>query len=117
MVIKSLLFILLFGFLLYINVGTILHGGIYLLNECEADAVEMQGHIEEIKDVEAYSFPNLGSEYGIGQGVEFTIDGIQCTAILQGSLEVGDYVSVKYLPKSGYVLYISQIGDESTDTK
>lgn len=42
-------------------------------------------------------------------GYEFTINGIQCTAPVKGSLKVGNYVSVTYLPKSGYILYIDKV--------
>ena len=118
-VFTSLFALIICSFFLRMDGGVLLHGGIYLLTERLSDAIEMQGYISEIEGLGQYSFPRMKSNYGYGEhnGVEFTIDGIQCTAILQGSLEVGDYVSVKYLPKSGYVLYISQIGDEPTDTK
>ena len=112
----TFLFILLIaGFFLRMEGGVLLHGGIYLLTERLPDAIEMQGYISEIEGLGRYSFPRIKSNYGYGDtnGVEFTIDGVQCTAVLQGTLEIGDYVSVKYLPKSGYVLYISQIEDES----
>ena len=114
-----LLAILVSVFFLRMDGGILLHGGIHLLTERLSDAVEMRGYISEIERLGRYSFPNLDSEYKQDEvnGVEFTIDGIQCTAMAKGNLEVGDYVSVKYLPKSGYVLYISQIGDEPTDTK
>ncbi len=82
-----------------------------MLNEKETDAVEMQGYISDIRGLGRFAFPKLKSDYGYGEtnGVEFTINGVQCTAIVKGSLEVGDYVSVVYLPKSGYVLFIAEV--------
>lgn len=108
---KCVLFVLICGFSLCMNVGILLHGGIYMLNEKETDAVEMQGYISDIRGLGRFAFPKLKSDYGYGEtnGVEFTINGVQCTAIVKGSLEVGDYVSVVYLPKSGYVLFIAEV--------
>lgn len=104
------LVLLVCGFFLCMNVGRLLHGGIHLIYEREADAIELQGEISEIRGLGRFSFPELESEYGYGEtnGVQFTIDGIECSAIVQGSLEVGDQVIVVYLPKSGYILSIAE---------
>lgn len=111
-----LLAILVSVFFLRMDGGILLHGGIHLLTERESDAIEMQGYISEIERLDRYSFPNLDSEYKQDEvnGAEFTIDGIQCKAIAKGNLEVGDYVTVKYLPKSGFVLHISKLDEESS---
>ena len=108
--------ILIFGFLLHLNVDILRHGGIYLLHEKEADAVEMQGYISAIMDVEeaeGYDFPNFGS----GPVVQCTINDVKCIVVDRGSLEEGDYVLVKYLPKSRYVLYIGEVDEESEATR
>ena len=96
-------------------IGQLSHGGIYLLREKESDAVEMQGEITEITGLNCYSLPIIECDYydnptyGDPTGYEFTINGIQCTAPVKGSLKVGNYVSVTYLPKSGYILYIDMV--------
>ena len=96
-------------------IGQLSHGGIYLLREKESDAVEMKGEITEITGLNDYSLPIIecdyyeNMKYGDPNGYEFTINGIQCTAPVKGSLKLGDYVSVTYLPKSGYILYIDKV--------
>lgn len=98
----------------YEDVGQLKYGGIYLLWEKESDAIQTQGNITEIAELNEYSFPRIECDYyenlkrGDPEGYEFTINGIQCAAPVKGSLEVGDYVSVTYLPKSRYILYIGE---------
>ena len=110
-ILKCLFFAVMLGFILCIDIGVLLHGGIHLIYEEEADAVEIQGEIQYIRGLGLFSFPRVDCnyEYGEFRGYEFNIDSIQCTAVVKGSLEVGDYVEVKYLPKSGYVLHINKI--------
>ena len=96
------------------NVGQLYHGGIYLAEEVASDAVYMQGVIVEIKPLDIYSIPIIecdyynNPKYGDPNGYVFSINGIQCTAPTNGSLQVGDYVEVTYLPKSRYILYIDK---------
>ena len=99
------------------EIGVLLNGGIYLRDEKETDAIEIQGEISKIRGLGQFSFPVVKGDYKHEEknGYEFTINEIQCKAVLKGSLEVGDYVTVKYLPKSGYVLYIAEISKPSVD--
>lgn len=108
-VINLLLAVLVCGFFLCMNVGRLLHGGIHLTYERESNAVELQGEILEIKELGRYSFPELKTEYGYGEtnGVQLVIDGVECTAVTRGILEVGDNVTVTFLPQSGYILSIT----------
>ena len=98
--------------------GQLHHGGIYLIKETEADAVQMQGYITRMEELGDFSLPIIecdyyeNPKYGDPNGYEFTINGIQCTAPTNGSLKVGDYVEVEYLPKSGYILYIDKVAVE-----
>ena len=94
------------------HIGQLLHGGIHLIYERESDAVEFQGEIAEIRELREYAFPRLKTEYGEGSrnGVEFVIDGIECSAPTSGTLRVGDYVTVRYLPECGYILSITPMG-------
>lgn len=115
---KCISLIVLFMFFLCVVCGHLAHGGIQLLNEKEKDSMIMQGDITEIKKLGIFSLPRIECDYyedlkfGDPQGYEFTINGIQCTAPAKGTLKVGDYVEVEYLPKSGYILYINEIGEE-----
>ncbi|MDE7271071.1 MAG: hypothetical protein K2N81_11435 [Acetatifactor sp.] len=99
----------------FIQIGVLCNGGIYLRDEKETDAVEMQGEISDIKGLGSFSFPVVKGNYRHEEknGYEFIINGVQCKAVLKGSLEVGDYVTVKYLPKRGYILYIGKTEEES----
>lgn len=103
-------FSMFFGILVCTSVGQLLYGGIYLYNERETDAVEIQGEITNIKGLGEFSFPRIKGNYTYEEknGYAFTINGVQCTFIIKGSLVVGDYVTVKYLPKSRYILYIAE---------
>ena len=108
-VINFLLVVTVCAFFLCTSVGRLLHGGIHLVYERESNVVEFQGEILEIKELGRCSFPELKSEYGHDEknGVLFVIDGVECTAVTRGTLEVGDNVTVSYLPQSGYVLSIT----------
>ena len=91
----------------------LMRGGIYLVVEKEDDAVEIEGMITDMKSINDFSYRWVGLEYGYDKisGTIFTIDGIKCTAPLNCGLEVGDYVTVRYLPKSGCIMYISKTDD------
>lgn len=111
------------GFIICMNIGILVHGGIQLISEKETDAVKMQGQIVSLEGLDIFSFPKLKTEYGYTQlkagngranGVQFTIDGIQCQASTNGAFQVGDYVTVEYLPKSGYILGIYHAGGAIT---
>ena len=108
-VINLMLAVLVCSFFLCMNVGRLLYGGIHLTYERESNAVELQGEILEIKKLGRYSFPEFKTKYGYGEtnGVQFVIDGVECTAVTRGTLEVGDNVTVTFLPKSGYILSIT----------
>ena len=106
--INFLLAILVCGFFLSMYIGRLLNGGIHLIYEREASAVELRGEITEITKLGRYSFPeiNSGYEYADKNGVQLSINGVKCTAISRGTLEIGDRVIVTYLPQSGFVLEI-----------
>lgn len=107
-IVNFLLTMLVCSFFLCINAGRLLYGGIHLIYERESNAVEVQGEILEIRELGRCSFPKLKTEYRHNEtnGVQFLIDGIECAAVTRGTLEVGDNVTVTFLPKSGYILSI-----------
>ena len=93
-----------------------LHGGIYLLSENESNAVEIQGEITELTRLDNFYFSVLKSVYSNEtRGYIYTIEGVQYVAIDKGSLKTGDHVTVKYLPKSGYILYITETDRNTAD--
>lgn len=109
-IIKFILLFCVCAFFLTMNVGQLMHGGIYLVHEQENDAIEIAGIIQKIEVLGPFQMPSLPSDYSEGKtpGVLLTVDGIQCTAVVKGHFEIGDVVIIKYLPKSGYVLAISE---------
>ena len=115
----SIVYCAFFAFIIMGNVigilqcgGKLIHG-INLIKEKEEDAVEIYGEISNKKGINDFTRRLVGDKYGYDEisGTIFTIDGIKCTAPLNCGLEVGDYVTVRYLPKSGYILYISKTDD------
>ena len=78
------------------------------MHERESSAVELRGEITEIIGLDRYSFPEFKTEYVYDNknGVQLIINGVKCTAVTQGTFEVGDKVIIMYLPRSGYVLEI-----------
>ena len=96
------------GLLLHINMGVLLHGGIYLVSEKESDAITMRGYISAIEANNMFEMPRMRTEYGYTHtnGEKITINNIRCKAPTGGILKEGDYVEVVYLPKSSYILSI-----------
>lgn len=108
----------------YTVVPILLYGGIALISEKEDDAIEMYGYIERVDELERnvmpkgstsdkYNVPEIESFYG----VKYTINGKKCSAFVRGYFKEGDYVFVRYLPKSSYVLYIEHQRNISADSQ
>ena len=94
-----------------VNAGRLLYGGIYLTFERATDCEVLEGEIEDVQNVNNFLFPITDS----GEAVRFSIQGKECTAFSLGDFQVGDYVTVKYLPRSGYVLSVQgKINTENT---
>ena len=85
------------------------YGGGDVVREKESDAVRMEGTISEIVELNRFQFPRFHGNGEKASGFEFYINEIKCTVPIRDELQVGDYVEVEYLPKSGYVLYINKI--------
>ena len=107
--------IVIFTCFLMLSIGPLINGGIAVGHEEKSDAVRMEGSIEDIENLYTFSFPKTSPEYsereGEITGYRFWINGISCIAFEKGNLQVGDTVTVLYLPKSGYVLEIGPIGE------
>lgn len=108
-IISTVLSVVLIGFFCLMKIGHLCNGGIHLIREKEASAVQTIGVIEEIEYMNRFQFPSkLESEFKTDEtyGVRFVIDGEQYYAIAKGSLKVGDNVEIEFLPQSRYVLSI-----------
>lgn len=114
-VVSFMLVVIVCCFFLCMNIGRMLHGGIHLIYERESDAIELQGIIEEIEELDRFSFPELKTEYGYNEtnGVKVLINGVECIAVTKGTLDIGDNVIVTFLPQSRYILSIRGQGDGS----
>lgn len=94
-----------------VNAGRLLYGGIYLTFERATDCEVLEGEIEDVQNVNNFLFPITDS----GEAVRFSIQGKECTAFSLGDFQVGDYVTVKYLPRSKYVLSIKEANSTTGD--
>ncbi len=113
-------------FLIRMEAGILLNGGIYLFKENETDSITVEGTVEEITPYDQFSFyslPNISKyhhEYGTDRpsnvihGCKIVVDNTILKAPEKGTLSPGDRVSVTFLPKSGYILAINKIADEIT---
>ena len=109
--VRTLSVLLISGFFICIGTSRLMYGGIHLIYERESDAVVVHGQIESIEELDILAFPSLNCKYTEGNthGIQITINGIHYTAIEKGTLESGDSVVIKYLPKSRYILHIDKI--------
>lgn len=103
--------VMIFGFilLLSINVSVLWSGGFWLLFEDESDCIITQGEIFSIEEISMMRFQNIN-----GYAKEIVIDGKKYISMHFDDFEIGDYVEIRYLPKSKYVLSI-QSGYQSDD--
>lgn len=91
-------------FFIFINTSILLNGGIYLITERETDAVYTQGVIQSIEQLPQYSAPKYQTNYGTSFGVKVNINGNNYNIITTEEFEIGTNVTIKYLPKSKFVL-------------
>ena len=86
-------------------------GGSSLIRENESYAIEINGEVEQISYIGKTKMPLFKTEYGYGEksGVEISISGIvlKGPGCIMAYVKVGDRVTVKYLPDSGYILSIT----------
>lgn len=92
--------------------------GINLINEKPNDALIVVGKIEEIKELRnplphdyIYISNYIPDDYSIEERYAhlITISDKQYYIMIKGDLQVGDYVEIKYLPKSTIILEINRI--------
>lgn len=91
--------------------------GIFLLVEKPVDALKLQGEIEEIKEIRnpfIHDNKYAYRDYGVlnTHAHLITISEKKYYFMIKGDLKVGDYVEIKYLPKSTIVLEVNIIETE-----
>lgn len=91
-----------------ILVSILLHGGIHLVYERPADALTVSGTVESIESRRFYEGNQHTVNNSRSNGYYITVDGVTCAAMAQGELEVGDTVTVTYLPNSGFILSVTE---------
>lgn len=83
-------------------------GGLHLIYERPGDTVTVEGTIEDIRARGALESPRYAVSGENSYGYEFTVGDVTCVGMARGSLEVGDTVTVTYLPHSALVLAIGE---------
>lgn len=88
------------------------NGGIYLIEEKEDDAISKTGIIENIVEP-SERFPQFKGYYEgkYKYGADITISGEVYLAIDSGNFELGDRVTITYLPKSRVILSIYAVDE------
>ena len=104
---KGLIIVTVACILLSISASKLFHGGMSVFFEDETDGVQVQGEISHVEELGHWGVPRL--KFDGGSGTLLTINGIICRTIVDVPLDVGNYVQVTYLPKSGYILSIEEI--------
>ena len=107
---KNLVIIIGFLLLLSINIVRLSNGGFWLLFEDESDSIITHGEISSIEEISTMRFPNIN-----GYGKEITIDDEQYISMHFDEYEIGDYVIIRYLPRSKYVLSIKEANSTTGD--
>lgn len=89
------------------------NGGFALFTERNEDALVMTGEITEMEDVSTFVFSYTSTDYGSGAsaGSRLTINGMELKGpgVIGTSFDVGDTVTVIYMPKSGYIVSIHEL--------
>ena len=79
-------------------------GGYYLLFEKEQDAITLEGVVQETFDNDSFGASRYGFEQNEGHGGGIIINGTRYYVMTYGTIQPGDYVRLKILPKSKFVL-------------
>ena len=104
---KGLIIVTISCILLSVSMSKLIHGGAAVFSENETDGIQLQGEISQVEELGHWGVPKL--KFDGGSGTLLTINGVTCRTIIDVPLDVGDYVQVTYLPKSGYILSIEEI--------
>jgi len=83
-------------------------GGVHLVYERPKAAVTVEGTLDTVNPLSAWSGIRYMAYGESSSGYEYTIGDLTLTGMAKGTLEPGDDVTVTYLPKSGFVLSIEE---------
>ena len=95
--------------LLVIMSGVLRMGGLHLITERPSHAVTITGTIEDVDILSSFEGPKYSTGGEASYGGRFTVNGIQCLSMAKGDFELGDTVSITYMPKSSFVLNMEHI--------
>lgn len=95
--------------LLVIMSGVLRLGGLHLITERPSHAVTITGTIEDVDILSSFEGPKYSTGSEASYGVRFTVNGVQCLSMAKGDFELGDTVSITYMPKSSFVLNMEHI--------
>lgn len=89
-----------------ILIATLFNGGIHLIYERPDDAITVQGTIGDIQPCSILTSPKYFTTSENSNGYKLTVGDITCVIHSRGTLEVGDQVTVTYMPNSGFALEV-----------
>ena len=97
-------------YLFGINAIHLSRGGLYLLFEHESSQIQVDGVVEETIEIDSitgakYRVENQYSNHGHGEAL--IVNGEKYYLITYGDTKVGDFVRLSVLPKSHFVLELS----------
>lgn len=104
---KWLFCVVILSFLSSIHIRTLSSGSVWLILERPEHAEITTGILEAseqygVMNGHKYSTDSQGTQFGC----RITVNGEEYHVVTTGDLQIGDEVTVTYLPRSGYVLYI-----------
>ena len=108
-ILKLAFFLLIFVFLISVNIPPLARGGIHLFFEKEKDAIAIEGQIEDTFELSWFGGSKYGVEQNHGNGEGIIINGTKYYLMTYGDLKKGNSVSIKILPKSKLILEIVPI--------
>lgn len=91
-----------------IMISILLQGGIHLIYERPVSAVTVEGTIGELDRLNSFQNTRYIFRDESSSGYRFTVDDVTCTGIAKGTLNVGDEVTMTYLPRSRFILSIAR---------
>ena len=107
----SIFFLCVALFLMIANIVPLVRGGAYLLAEKEEDAIQVSGTVEGTIEIDFVTGAKYRVENNDGNGEAIVVNGKKYYLTTYGDIQVGDYVVLDVLPRSGFVLKMEQNND------
>lgn len=107
----SIFFLCVALFLMIANIVPLVRGGAYLLVEKEEDAIQVSGTVERTIETDFVTGAKYRVENNDGNGEAIVVNGEKYYLTTYGDIQVGDYVVLDVLPRSGFVLKMEQNND------